>query len=295
MSWPGADEPRVDLHLHSTASDGSDAPAELVRRAAEAGLAGLSLTDHDTVDGLDEAAREAERLGIRFLPGAELSANEPGRSVHVLAYGFDRRDPEFRDFLSGWRETRLRRAEEIVARLRREGLDVTLRDVQEQADEGVLTRAHVGRALVALGLVPNQNAAFDRYLSRGRPAFVEKPPLRPPEVTERVHAAGGVTLVAHPGRSQDVERIREWAERGMDGVEILHPSNDDGVRARLDDLASELNLLRGGGSDWHGPDDHRPPLGSEPVPLAWMEAIEARCRSRSPSAAGAVEGGSEAG
>lgn len=271
---------RVDLHLHSTASDGTRSPRDVAREAAHRGLAGFSLTDHDTVDGLEEAAAEAADLGLRFLPGAELSANEPGRSVHVLAYGFDPADPSFREFLSGWRETRHRRAERIVELLREQGVPLRLDDVEAEADGGVLTRAHVGRALVSRELVPNQSAAFDRWLSRGRPCFVEKPPLRPAEVFERVHAAGGVAVIAHPGRDDVADQIRRWSREGVDGVEVLHPSNSPALRRRLRGLATEMDLLQTGGSDWHGQEPHHRQLGCEEVPEAWMDGLLDACRSR---------------
>ncbi|MFB6368151.1 MAG: PHP domain-containing protein, partial [Gemmatimonadota bacterium] len=240
----------VDLHLHSTASDGTETPAEVVERAARRGLEGISLTDHDTIDGLEEAQRAAEEHGLRFLPGAELSANEPGRSIHILAFGFDPSDGGLLDFLEGWREARAERAEEMVVKLRAQGLDLTMEHVREQAGGDILTRAHLGRALEAEGLVPDQETAFGKYLSRGRPAFVEKPPLRPEEVCETVHDAGGVTLIAHPGRAHTTEDVRRWVDAGVDGVEVLHPANAPDVRRRMDALAEELDLLRSGGSDW---------------------------------------------
>lgn len=267
----------VDLHLHSTASDGTAEPAEVVRRADRAGLAGLSLTDHDTVDGLGEAREEARRRGLRFLTGAELSANEPGRSVHVLAYGFRPGDPEMQRFFREYRKDRVRRAREIVRRFNEEGVPLSYEAVERQVGEGVPTRAHVARAAVEEGHLPDIRTVFRRYLGRDGPAFVEKRSTPPAEVFELVRGAGGVTLLAHPGRTHGAEEIRRWVEEGLDGVEVLHPRNDPSVRRRLDALADELNLLRGGGSDWHG-DERRAPPGSQRVPLAWMEAIEARCR-----------------
>ena len=269
----------VDLHLHSTASDGTLPPADVVRRVAEAGLAGFSLTDHDTVDGLEEAARAAEELGLRFLPGAELSANEPDRSVHLLAFGFDPEDPDLQAFFRAYREDRVRRAKEIAERFRSLGVPLEYEAVRREAGRGVPTRAHVARALVREGLVPDERTVFGRFLSRGKPAFVEKRPTPPAEVFGKVHDAGGVAVLAHPGWTHGPEEIRRWAEQGLDGVEVLHPRNHPRVRRRLDQLADELGLLRSGGSDWHGPDDEgRPAIGSEPVPAAWMERIRARCR-----------------
>ena len=275
----------VDLHLHSTASDGTVSPAEVVQRAAEAGLAGVSLTDHDTVDGLEEASREAAARGLRFLPGAELSANEPDRSVHVLAFGFDPEDPGLQAFFRTYREDRIRRAKEITERFRSLGVPLEYESVREEAGRGVPTRAHVARALVREGLVPDERTVFGKYLSRGKPAFVEKRPTPPAEVFQKVHAAGGVAVLAHPGWTHGPEEIRRWTDEGLDGVEVLHPRNHDKVRRRLDELADELGLLRSGGSDWHGPDEEgRPPVGSQHVPAAWMEEIRARCRGAAAAA-----------
>lgn len=271
---------QVDLHLHSTASDGTVAPEEVVHRAAEAGLVGLSLTDHDTVDGLEEAARTADELGLRFLPGAELSANEPDRSVHVLAFGFDPANPGLQAFFRAYREDRIRRAKEIAERFRSLGVPLEYEAVRKEAGPGVPTRAHVARALVGEGLVPDERTVFGKYLSRGKPAFVEKRPTPPSEVFEKVHDAGGVAVLAHPGWTHGPEEIRRWSEEGLDGVEVLHPRNRPKVRRRLDELAEELGLLRTGGSDWHGPDEEgRPAVGSQEVPAAWMDAVVARCRA----------------
>lgn len=265
---------RVDLHLHSTASDGTVEPEEVVRRADEAGLAGLSLTDHDTAAGIASAAAEARRRGMRFLTGAELSANEPGRSVHVLAYGFDPSDPELARFFREYRAHREERARAIVERLHELGVPLEYEAVEREAGGGVPTRAHVARALIHEGLVEDERTVFDRWLGRDKPAFVEKRPTPPSSVFDLVHGAGGVTVLAHPGWGHGPEEIRRWAAEGLDGVEVHHPANHPKVRRRLRGLAEELDLLCTGGSDWHGPEADRAPLGSEQVPEAWMDDVE---------------------
>lgn len=270
-------ESYADLHLHSTASDGILEPAVVVREAASRGVAGLSLTDHDTVAGLDEAAAEAQRLGLRFLAGCELSANEPGLSIHILAYGFDPADVDFLEFLADYREDRLRRAIEISDRLLELGVPLPVEATLREASGGVPTRAHVARALMREGLVGRIQEAFDRYLARDRPAFVEKRPMPPSEVIRRVHAAGGVTVLAHPASDFRARDMRRWVDDGLDGVEILHPRNREAERKSLAALADVYGLLRGGGSDWHGPDSGGAEPGSQKVPIEWMDAIEQRC------------------
>ncbi len=266
----------VDLHLHSTASDGILSPTDVVREISARGLRGFSLTDHDTVGGVEEAAAEAARLGLDFVVGAELSANAPGRSIHILAYGFDPADGDMRAFFRDFRADRLRRTDEMVKLLRTLGPSITVDDVMAEAGDGVPTRAHVGRALVSGGWVREQNEAFRRYIARGKPAFVEKKPTPPEEVCALVRRAGGVTILAHPGRDFTQAELGAWMAGSFDGVEILHPRNDPGVRRTLEQLADQKDLLRGGGSDWHGADWGAPP-GSQMVPIEWMRAIERRC------------------
>lgn len=266
----------VDLHLHSDASDGIVSPTDVVRRAASLGLSGLSLTDHDTVEGLDEAAEEARLHDLRFLPGAELSANEPNRSVHILAFGIDRRDSGLLAFLRTLQEDRRRRARQMVEKLRALGVALTYDAVEEQCKQAAPTRAHVARALVAERLVPDIHAVFRLYLQRGRPAFVEKLPTPPSLVIDQVHRAGGVALLAHPGRTYGEPEITRWRADGLDGVEVLHPANPEDVRRLLASLSRRLGLLRSGGSDWHGPFSDRSEIGSQKVPLEWMEEIEQR-------------------
>ncbi len=171
----------------------------------------------------------------------------------------------------------MRRAREITERFRALGVPLVYAEVEREAGRAAPTRAHVARALVRCGLIGSQDEVFGRYLSRGRPAFVEKRSTPPAEVFERVHAAGGVAVLAHPGREHGVREIRRWASQGLDGIEVLHPSNPPDVRQRLAALARELKLLSTGGSDWHGPGTHRAQLGSEEVPRRWMDTLAARC------------------
>jgi predicted metal-dependent phosphoesterase TrpH len=269
----------VDLHLHSTASDGTVPPADVVRQAVAAGLSGIALTDHDTVDGIAEAMAEAERQGLDFLHGAELSANEPDRSIHLLAYGFDITDGNLLAFFEGYGIDRRRRAGAMVDRLRSLGVRIRYEDVAEMAGRAAPTRAHVARALVGRGQCASQEEVFRRFLSRGGPGYVSKRPTPPAEVIELVHDAGGVVLLAHPGRLHTPTHVRRWVADGLDGVEIRHPNNRPGVRQRMQSLVSELGLLRSGGSDWHGPGSHRFEIGCERVPKTWMDEIRARCRS----------------
>ncbi|MFW6079833.1 MAG: PHP domain-containing protein [Gemmatimonadota bacterium] len=267
----------ADLHLHSTASDGTLDPAALVREVAERGAEGVSLTDHDTTAGLEEAADEARRLGLAWLRGCEVSAQVEGRSVHLLAYGIRPGTSELDDLLAEIREDRRSRAKAIVRRFNELGVPLRWEAVAREAVGDVPTRAHVARAIVDSGLMPDVQAVFTKYLGDGGPAHVEKAEVEPTTVFDAVHAAGGVVVLAHPGHAFDDDLIVEWAGKGLDGIEVMHPKNRGRRRDELRALAYRLDLLSTGGSDWHGDAGGGMEPGTERVPMRWMEAIAVRC------------------
>ncbi len=267
----------MDLHLHSTASDGAHEPADVVRRAAALGLAAVALTDHDTLDGLPAALAAGQAAGIRVIGGCEFSVAAPWGELHVLGYFLQPGATALEAWLARVRADRARRGTEIVERLRELGLAVTLDDLLEEARGGAIGRPHVARALVRRGLVRDQQAAFDRYLGWGRPGFVAKrlPSFR--EVADLVHAAGGVVSAAHLKERGTRAALAALHQEGLDAVEVRHPTHDPDVRARLAGLARELDLAPTGGSDWHGDEDDMDPsarLGGQRVPLAWLEDLE---------------------
>ena len=268
----------VDLHLHSTESDGTLDPARVVQEAARRGAEGISLTDHDTLGGVDEAGNEAEKLGLAWLPGAEISATEDERSVHLLAYGVRAGCEPLDTLLAEIIEDRQRRAKEIVHRFNELGVPVELEAVNREARSGVPTRAHIARAIVGAGLMPNVHSVFQRYLGDEGPAYVEKREVLPSTVFHCVHDAGGVVVLAHPGRTYPDEQIVAWAAAGLDGIEIMHPKNHGSRRDELRAIAYRLDMLITGGSDWHGPGAGGMEPGTERVPFEWMEAVAARCK-----------------
>ncbi len=269
----------VDLHVHSTASDGSLAPGLVVHRAGGAGLAAIALTDHDTLAGLPAALAAGESMGLRVVAGCEFSTAAPWGEMHVLGYFLPPDCPPLEAFLERCRADRVRRAREMVSRLHALGVELSFEDVLEESRGGAVGRPHVARALARQGAVADAGKAFDRWIGRGKPAFVEKrlPEFR--EVAELVHAVGGVVSVAHlkdRGTRSFLERLKG---EGLDAVETRHPSHDPDVRARLTDAALQLGLLRTGGSDWHGdPDggDAHGGLGSQGVPVEWLDRLEER-------------------
>ncbi|WP_432074379.1 PHP domain-containing protein [Streptomyces wuyuanensis] len=248
---------RIDLHTHSTASDGTDTPAELVRRAAAAGLDVVALTDHDTVGGHAEAMAALPE-GLTLVPGAELSCRIDGVGLHMLAYLFDPGEPELARERELVRDDRVPRARAMVGKLRELGVPVTWEQVSRIAGDGSVGRPHVATALVELGVVPDVSAAFTPdWLANGGRAYVEKHELDPFEAVRLVKAAGGVTVFAHPlavkrGEVVSEDVIARLAEAGLDGIEVDHMDHDEPTRARLRGLAAELGLLPTGSSDYHG-------------------------------------------
>ncbi|MFE0037079.1 PHP domain-containing protein [Streptomyces sp. NPDC059015] len=248
---------RIDLHTHSTASDGTDTPAELVRGAAAAGLDVVALTDHDTVGGHAEAIAALPE-GLTLVTGAELSCRTGGVGLHMLAYLFDPEEPELARERELVRDDRVPRARAMVGRLRELGVPVTWGHVSRIAGDGSVGRPHVAAALVELGVVPDVSAAFTPdWLANGGRAYVEKHELDPFEAVRLVKAAGGVTVLAHPlavkrGEVVSDDVIARLAAAGLDGIEVDHMDHDEPTRARLRGLAAELGLLPTGSSDYHG-------------------------------------------
>jgi predicted metal-dependent phosphoesterase TrpH len=275
----------VDLHMHSTASDGSRSPAEVVRAARRASLAAIALTDHDTVAGLAEAAATGAELGVRIVNGVELSAVEGQTETHLL--GLHLRDTKvLEQRLGELREMRGRRAARIVELLQSQGVQVTLDDVLLQAGAGAIGRPHVARALVADGWATDVRDAFDRYLGAGRPAFVAKEQLGMREAIAMVHEAGGLAVLAHPGPGGTRERIEPLVALGLDGVEVKHPSHSPQDVARLRACVDQLGLIPSGGSDWHGAADGPRTIGMMHVPIEWLRRQDERVEAlgRAPAA-----------
>ncbi|MFE9408330.1 PHP domain-containing protein [Streptomyces sp. NPDC006704] len=249
---------RIDLHTHSTASDGTDTPAELVRNAAAAGLDVIALTDHDTTRGHAQAIAALSGLDLTLVTGAELSCRVDGVGLHMLAYLFDPEEPELSRERELVRDDRIPRAQGMVAKLRDLGVPIAWEQVARIAGDGSVGRPHVAEALVELGVVSSVSDAFvPDWLADGGRAYVGKHELDPFDAIRLVKAAGGVTVFAHPlavkrGRVVPESVIAELAAAGLDGVEVDHTDHDAPTRARLRALADDLGLLVTGSSDYHG-------------------------------------------
>lgn len=266
---------RVDLHAHSTASDGSLPPAAAVAAAHAAGLAALALTDHDTLAGIAEARRAADAVGLRLVPGVELSVHQGDVEVHLL--GLHIRDVDaLQQSLELFRARRVDRARSIVARLNALGIAITEEQVLAVAAGGAVGRPHVAKALIAGGHVRDAREAFDRYLGAGKPAYVDKERLDIADGIAMIHGAGGIAVLAHPGPEGRRERIEPLVAMGLDGLEVRHPSHSGEDIKRLAALAEFFGLVPSGGSDWHGAMAGGRVLGAMQVPAEWLEAQDAR-------------------
>lgn len=276
----------IDLHMHSTASDGSDAPEAVAALAERNGLSVIALTDHDCLDGIPAAAARADAAGIRLIPGVELSVHEEGTDVHLLAYGFDPNDAALVEAIGRYRDARRERARKILARLKGLGIRIPLETVEEIARGGALGRPHVAEALLRGGHVETFNEAFQRFLGTHAPAYVAKAPVQLEEAARVVREAGGVTVLAHPGTLNRDHLIPGWARRGLDGIEVWHAKHDASAIARYKDYAKIHGLLMTGGSDYHGERTPSVTIGSVAVPESVLPPLDEAFRARRPAASG---------
>ena len=265
---------KVDLHLHTVASDGRLTPTELVQLAARKGLKTISVTDHDTTDGLAEAFDAAKEYpGLRVVPGIELSADVPGDEVHVLGYFIDPEDEELQSELARFREGRLGRAKGMVDKLGELGIHVEWERVQHFAGDGAVGRPHIALALVEAGYCKEPKDAFPEYLGRNGLAYVERVKLTPAEAVSMIRRAGGVAVLAHPAYMNDMEAgIANLAGIGLAGMEVDYAKYRDDTIRQLARLAREYELIPCGGSDFHGLGNSDDCLPGENGPL--LESVE---------------------
>jgi predicted metal-dependent phosphoesterase TrpH len=276
----GRNSMAIDLHAHTTASDGTLTPSGLVKRAKQNGLTGVAVTDHDTLDGIEEAKRAGESLGILVVPGVEINTEWQGKEVHLLGYFVDPGDQQFQTLLRTLREARVERVARMVAKLTVRGLDITMEEVLSEAAGAAVGRPHIARVLVRKGLAKDTRDAFDRFLQRGRPGYVERYKLHPKEAVAAIRQAGGCPVLAHPGLIGNDAIIAELAEYGLEGLETDHPDHDTSMRQRYRNMAEQWGLVATGGSDFHGTGaEHRGDLGTVTVA---RETVDALYRRRPP-------------
>lgn len=243
----------IDLHSHTTISDGRLTPEELVRLAHRNGVQHLAITDHDTTDGLDAAMAEAAGLGLEIIPGIEVSCDIPGTEVHLLGFFLNYRDPEFQKIIAEFREGRVGRAKQMVAKLCELGAPISWERVKELAGDGSVGRPHVAQALLEAGHISTIPEAFDRYIGRNGPAYAERAHLTLEEAIALIHRVGGIASIAHPYETEGLmELLPGLVNSGLDAVECYYTGYGPDRRQPLLDFVRTNHLIATGGSDYHG-------------------------------------------
>lgn len=278
------DTRKIDLHVHSTASDGTFTPTELVEEAKKIGLSAFALTDHDTVDGVAEAKAAAAEAGIELISGTELSTEYKGKEVHMVGLFLDETNPKLLEHLALYRDNRDNRNEKMYQLLRERGFDITEEALREMFPEGVLTRAHVARFLLEKGYIPSIAVAFEKYIGDNCPCYVPKTKITPQEAIDLIHHAGGKAILAHPvlyhmSDQRLREMIAECKTCGLEGIEALYSTYQAGDERYIRRLAEEYDLKLSGGSDFHGSNKPQIRLGTGmgrlSVPYEFLDNLRA--------------------
>ncbi|MCX7568613.1 PHP domain-containing protein [Tumebacillus sp. DT12] len=270
----------ADLHAHTTASDGTFTPRELVQLAKQNGLTAVAVTDHDTTDGLAQAQAAGREVGVEIVPGIELSTVFEGREVHVLGYYYDQEHAGLRELIDNMREDRLTRLDRMIGNLQKAGLEITREEVLAEA-AGSVGRPHFARVLIKKGYVQDIPEAFDRYLGSGKIGYVPRLKVTPEEAVQLIVAAGGCPVVAHPGLFDKDYLFDTLVPLGLVGLEAYHPDHSPEKREHYAALAKRHGLLATGGSDFHGGGaEHRGDLGSVHVPMEIVEQLKQKSKIR---------------
>jgi predicted metal-dependent phosphoesterase TrpH len=270
----------ADLHLHTFFSDGTFTPEELVQRASGLGFAAIALTDHDTVEGCDRAAVACAAAGMEFITGTELTAEHKDTEVHVLAYFVDTQNQPLLTRIAGFQAVRQNRIREMVAALNKLGIPLKAESVFALANCKSPGRPHVARALVKEKLIGSLDEAFERYLKKGRPAWIPKTKMSALEAVELIHQAGGLAVIAHPGLNRTDDIIPDLVAAGMDGIECFHTKHSTAMAERYLGIADKYHLLVTGGSDCHGFSKVKPLIGTVKLPYDHVEKMKAALANR---------------
>lgn len=243
----------IDLHIHTTASDGAYTPSQVAEEAKRLGLTVIGITDHDTMDGVEEAARRGRELGIEVVPGIELNTDYHDREIHILGYYPDPHSDKFQGILKELRDARINRIQTMVANLKQLGYPVSYDRVKEIAGEGSIGRPHLAKAILEAGYAAEWSEVFDRFIGSGCPAYVPRTKLTPTAAVELILKVGGVPVLAHPGLNDADEMIPELVEAGLRGIEVFHYDHTAEDVVHYLQVAGEYRLIITGGSDCHGP------------------------------------------
>jgi predicted metal-dependent phosphoesterase TrpH len=274
----------ADLHLHTRFSDGTYSPEELVAHANRHGLVALSLTDHDTVEGCAQAALASQAVGIEFITGTELTAEQDGDELHILGYFINTQNPRLLVEIARFQAGRQNRIREMVSRLNLMKVPLEAEAVFTLANCRAPGRPHVARALVQAGLCASLDEAFERFLKKNRPAWVPKAKMSAGDSIDLIHQAGGVAVLAHPGLNRSDEVIPGLAEAGLDGIECFHTKHSTNTSQHYLEIAERFHLLITGGSDCHGMTKGKPLIGSVKLPYEHVAKLRQRAAERKTAA-----------
>jgi hypothetical protein len=270
----------ADLHLHTNFSDGTYTPEELAGHAARCAFKAVALTDHDTMEGCERMAAACRERGIEFVPAAELTAEHDGHELHMLGYFLDAKNARLQTELAKFQQVRQQRIHEMVARLAGVGVPVKAEAVFTLANCRSPGRPHVARTLVQAGWCSNLDEAFERFLRKGKPAWVPKFKISAMEAIELIHHAGGLAVMAHPGLNHHDGLIPDLVDAGMDGLECFHTKHSTALTQRYLEIADRFKLLVTGGSDCHGMSKGQPLIGSIKIPYECVERLKERVLQR---------------
>lgn len=274
-----AKQPKADLHIHTTASDGKCTPVSVVNKAEAEGLYALAITDHDTFAGFEEASERGREIGISVLPGMEVTCDFKDREIHILAYGFDITSAELLEFVRRQKQRRHKRAKIMVQNLNKMGFDLSFEEVLAEAGTLNISRNHIAQLMVAKGYSPQKRLVFAKYLGNHAPAYhkIEYEPVE--SVTRLIKETGGVTIVAHPAANYADSELKELIASGVDGFECVHPSHTWELQKKYLQLCESARLLKTGGSDFHGYEGSRNPwFGTVNIDKSWVDELLKNCK-----------------
>lgn len=280
MSYRSKRLVKIDLHVHTTASDGRFTPLEVVKLASAKGIAYLAITDHDTIDGLDEASRACEKYKVHFFPGLELSTRYEEREIHILGYNIDWTSPSLLAKLKQLQESRKTRITQMVQNLAKIGININIEDVKKKFTGKSIGRPHIALVLKEQGIVRSIDEGIKNYLSPGCPAYIPRYRISPFEAIELIKEAHGIPVLAHPGLECPTELIPALISLGLQGIEIFHPKHSSAQKKFYLDFAAAYRLLLTGGSDFHGHEEKDlVNFGTMPVPIASVQRLKSFARS----------------
>lgn len=270
----------IDLHIHTNYSDGQNSPAEILEIVRRKKLAAFAVCDHDNFGAYFEIKKKLTPDDPEMISGVELSAGRSGEDIHILGYFIDTASETLASAIKSFCENRNRRGDKMLKELKKLGVDVPMQLVRNIAGESAIGRPHVAEALVRIGAVSHYNQAFSKYIGLEGPAYVHKENISPRRAIELIHQAEGLAILSHPGISDVYRFIDEFADYGLDGIEIYHPGHDRSLRKSLKKTAQRKGLLMTGGSDFHGRVGHHGTIGSEPVPYEFLALMKEKLKSK---------------